>query len=234
MLARLFSLLTMTLDKLTSAVYNDIQSGLAGFNANPSMSLEQLADECLEVRDAVVREWWLKGLLRRHELSRAINCVSVDCADQNKCTCVGLPAKNARHFEIPQLLESIGDDALEFVGTTDRSLSYDVYFTKEAAQMHKHKRRNANKPYVYIERALNSNGMYDCWLYNAPFVTNLAVIGIFKDPRQLAEFNCCGNPEEYEDFGSVSNEVKDRLIKKKIQYYRQFYPQPQQTNLIPR
>lgn len=46
----------MTLDKITSAIYNDIQSGLAGMNANPTMSMEQLADEVVEERQAVIKE----------------------------------------------------------------------------------------------------------------------------------------------------------------------------------
>ena len=153
----------MTLDKTVSAIINDVQSGLAGYNANLSMSELQLADEVVEEREAVVREMWLQGLLRRNDLLQAINCIQVDCADMNKCPCIGLKAaKNARHFEIPPVLEVIGSDAIEFVGSTDHSVFFDVYSTKTNADFHRYKRRNANKPYVYIDHTINENGMYDC------------------------------------------------------------------------
>jgi hypothetical protein len=75
--------------------------------------------------------------------------------------------------------------------------------------------------------------MYDGWIFNLPFVKRITVIGIFKDLRQLEEFNCCDS-EEFLDFGSVSNEVKTRLTKKKLQYYRQNLTPPQPNNLVPR
>lgn len=46
----------MELSKIASAVYNDLESGLSGFNANPNISLEQLEDECIETRLAVIKE----------------------------------------------------------------------------------------------------------------------------------------------------------------------------------
>jgi hypothetical protein len=46
----------MELSKIASAIYNDLQSGLVGFNANPTISLEQIEDECVEKRQAVIKE----------------------------------------------------------------------------------------------------------------------------------------------------------------------------------
>ena len=46
----------MELSKIASAIYNDLVSGLSGINANPNISLEQLEDECIEVRQAVIKE----------------------------------------------------------------------------------------------------------------------------------------------------------------------------------
>ena len=223
----------MELSKIASAIYNDIMAGLSGMNANPTISLEQLEDEIIEERTAVIKEWYAKNLLKNHDLMMAINCVPVKCEDQNKCCEEGLPKKYALHFEIPQLMDGIGRDAIEFVGSTDRHVSYDVYFSLEALEYRKHKKRVSNKPYVYIERTPNANNMYDCWIFGAPFVKSIAVIGIFRDLRQLDQFNCCNSPE-FLDFGSISNEVKRRLTAKKIQYYRQYFVQPHPTDLVPR
>lgn len=230
-LARSFSF-NMELSKIASAIYNDVMGGLSGMSANPTISLEQLEDEVVEERQTVIKEWFNKGLLKKDDLMIAINCIDVDCADPGKC-CDSPSGKSALHFEIPQLLDDLGESAIYYVGSVDRTVPYDVYFSPSAMAMHKYKRRGKDKPYVYIEKTPNVNGMYDGWIFNLPFVKRITVIGMFKDLRQLEEFNCCDSAE-FLDFGSVSNEVKSRLTKKKLQYYRQYVVQPQPNNLVPR
>lgn len=90
----------------------------------------------------------------------AINCIDVDCADPSKC-CDNPSGKTALHFEIPQLVDDLGDDALSYVGSTDRQVPYKVYLTPYGLKYQKYKKRNANKPYVYIERTPNEHNMYD-------------------------------------------------------------------------
>lgn len=221
----------MELSKIASAIYNDIVSGLAGMNANPTISLEQLEDEVVEERQSVIKEWFNKGFLRADDLMVAINCIDVDCKDPAKCC--NHSDKSNLHFEIPQLMDDLGESAIYYIGSIDRKFPYEVYFSPTAMSMHKYKRRGKTKPYVYIEKTPNENNMYDGWIYNVPFIKRISVIGIFKDLRQLEEYNCCNSPE-FLDFGSVSNEVKSRLTKKKLQYYRQYLAQPQPNNLIPR
>lgn len=46
----------MTINELTSAIYNDVTSGLVASNSNPTISLDQLADEVVDTRAAVVLE----------------------------------------------------------------------------------------------------------------------------------------------------------------------------------
>lgn len=222
----------MELSKIASAIYNDVMGGLSGMNANPTISLEQLEDEVVEERQTVIKEWFNKGLLKKDDLMVAINCIDVDCADPTKCCSIS-SNKSALHFEIPQLMDDLGESAIFYIGSVDREVPYDVYFSPSALTMHKYKRRGKDKPYVYIEKTPNENNMYDGWIYNLPFVKRITVIGIFKDLRQLEEFNCCSSPE-FLDFGAVTNEVKNRLTKKKLQYYRQYVSQPQPNNLIPR
>lgn len=222
----------MTISSLASAIYNDVVSGLSGMNVNPNMSLEQLEDECAEMRAAVIKEYYLKGLLKPSDFTVAINCVDVDCEDRSKC-CANPSGKMAAHFEIPQLMDDLGDSAILYIGSTDRENSFKVYTNPISMKYNKYKRRGADKPYVYIEKTPNEHNMFDGWVFNAPFVKRLTVIGVFKDLRQLEEFNCCNNPE-FTDFGSISIEVKDRLTRKKLQYYRQYIQQPHQTDGLPR
>lgn len=221
----------MTLDKITSAILNDLNAGLNNANASPAISELQLEDEVIEMRHAVIKEWYLKGLIKPEDIMSAINCIPVDCADPSKC-CIP-SGKTQLHFEIPRLIDDLGDSAINYIGSTDRTTSYDVYFNRDAVKMHNHKRRGADKPYVYIEKTPNANGKYDGWIYNLPFVKRITIIGAFHDPRDLDEYACC-NAQEYLDLGAISNEVKAKLTAQKVQYYRQLLQVPQQNNLIPR
>ena len=223
----------MEFSKLVSSIYNDIVAGLAGHNANPTISMEQLEDEVVEMRQAVVKDFYLKNLLNKDDLAIALNCVEVDCADPAKC-CSMSSGKTQLHFEIPQLMDDIGEDAIKFIGSTDREVSYDVVFDKSEIKSRQYRRRGGDAPYVYIEKTPNERGFYDGWIYNLPFVKRIAVIGIFKDLRQLEELTCSCQTFDYLDFGAISTEIKDRLVKKKLQYYRQYPQQPQPNNLTPR
>lgn len=94
-------------------------------------------------------------------MALAINCIEVDCKDPNKCPCKQVPGKTIQHFEIPQLMDGLGKDAILYIGSTDRTTSYRVYFNLEAVKFQKYRRRDFNKPYVYIEKTPNENNMYD-------------------------------------------------------------------------
>jgi hypothetical protein len=37
--------------------------------------------------------------------------------------------------------------------------------------------------------------MLDCFLFNAPLLEQVSVVGVFKDPRQLTKYSCCNNQE---------------------------------------
>lgn len=216
----------MNVNQIASAIINDLFSGNLVSLSNRSMvSIEQLTDEVIETRNAVIKDWYIKSNLNLGDMMTAINCVEVDCKDQNKCSCMSslANAKMAKHFEIPQLMPGLGADALAFVGSTDRSHAFKVYYNLEAIKYQqyyqKYRKRYNPKPFVYVEKTPNENGMYDCWIFDAPFVQYVAVIGIFKDPRQLEQYNCCDNID-YLEMGAISNEIKNRILQKKIQLYR--------------
>ena len=208
----------MDINKTASAIWNDIEGGLSNMNANPNISIEQLEDEIIECRESVIKEWYLKGLLKPHDLMLSINCIDVDCADPANC-CVTPSGKSELHFEIPVLLNDLGIDAIDWIGTIDKEIRYDVYYTRDALKYRKYKRRGANKPYVFIDKTPNKNGMYDGWIFNVPFVKRISIVAIFKDPRQLEYFNCC-DAHDFLELGSITNEVKRRLTEQKLRYYR--------------
>lgn len=209
----------MTLEQLKSAIYNDVVGGLKGIGVNVNMSLEQLEDDIIDERLIILKEYGVKNMLPKKDLLMSINCIELDCKPMDKCPCGGSYTKPLQHFEIPQLLNDFGEEAIEFVGSIDKNIQFTAY-TSMAYQMHRFKRRGANKPFVYIETTPNENNMYDCWVFNAPLLKRLSMVAIFKDPRQLMQFDCCMT-EDTINFNFIDNEIKRRLTEKKIRYYRQ-------------
>lgn len=61
----------------------------------------------------------------------------------------------------------------------------------------------------------------------------ISIIGVFKDLRQLSQYSCCTNTE-YLDFGTISDEVKNRVKKDKTVFYREQRILPSPTDLMPK
>lgn len=194
-------------------------SGLRGISSNPTISLEQLEDDIIDERLLVLKEFGAQNALPIKDLLLSLNCVQLDCKSLDKCPCGTSYTKPQLHFEIPQILNDMGEQSVDFIGSVDKSVQFVVY-TSTAFQMHQFKRRGADKPYVYIDTTPNENNMYDCWVFNAPLLKTLSVVAIFKDPRQLMNYSCCNN-DDIINYNFIDNEVKRRVTEKKIKYYRQ-------------
>ena len=214
----------MTLNQTASAIINDLFGGNMIPSSNRSLlSIEQMEDEVIAERVLIAKEWYLRNQLKPIDLAYSINCIEIDCANQNKCPCKDIPAKYVQHFEIPKLMTGLGRDAIVFIGSVDRAVSYRVYYNLEAIKYQKYRRRDADRPYVYIEKTPNANGMYDGWLFNAPLAKYISVMAVFEDPRQLESFNCCEGGE-YLEMGPISSELIRRILAKKVSLYRQLPP----------
>lgn len=212
------------IDKLVSAVRNDVNAGLRGYHQNPSMSLEQLADDIVSERLQIIKEYQLKGILPIKDLAISINCIPIDCKDIEKCRkCSNLEGTATKHFEIPQIVNDFGTDAIIYIGSVDRQNPF-TYYTSltEYNTYNKYRRRGKNKPYVYIDTTPNENGMYDCFVFNAPLISSISVTAVFKDPRQLCNYDC--PVEDTHNLSWIDNEIKSRVTKKKLYYYRQAAP----------
>lgn len=204
--------------KLASAIYNDIVSGLRGYSSNPTLSMDQLEDDIIDERLQIIKEYSLKGLLPKKDLLLSINCIQTDCKALDSCPCNNSGILTA-HFEIPQLLTEI-EDGIEFLGTIDKSEQFIYYTSPISLQYHRYRKRCQNRPYVYIDTTPNENNMYDCWIFNAPLIKQVSIIGIFKDPRQLEVYGCCNNID-INNMTFIDTEIKKRLVEKKLRYYRQ-------------
>lgn len=216
------------IEKLADAIINDVRAGLAGYHTNMSLSKEQLMQDIIDERLLIIKEYTLKGLLPVQDLMLSINCIDVECNNLNRCKCSeSTCGKPQAWFQIPQILLDWGaDKAIKYIGSTDRQHSFLVYFSslEKVNTFRKYRKRGKNKPWVYIDITPNSEGMLDCFIFNAPLLKQVSVTAIFKDPRQLEGIDCC-NPESQLDdnFSFINSIVKDRLTRKKIMYYRQNY-----------
>lgn len=210
------------IEKLASAIRNDVVGGLRGYHTNLSMSLEQLMDEIVDERLQILKEYSLKGVLPVKDLYLSINCVPVDCKDLERCRCAGQDdcLTPTAHFEIPQIVNDYGSLSIDYIGSTDRQNPFIYYTSSTAYRYHKYRKRGKNRPYVWIDTTPNENGMYDCFVFNAPLLGQVSITAIFKDLRQLERYACCVELRD-DNMTFINNEIKKRLTEKKIRYYKQ-------------
>lgn len=151
----------MELNKLASAILNDILSGLRGITSNISLSVEQLEDDIVDERLTIIKEYALKGLLPVKDLVTSINCLEVDCKPIENCNLcnsnLNVRETNIPHVEIPQIVTDLGVDAIQYFGTVDRNTPFKIY-TDISYQYHKYNRWLGRKPYIYIDTAPNEMG----------------------------------------------------------------------------
>ena len=221
----------MQVEKLASAIYNDVVSGLVGINSNPTLSMDALEDDVVDERLQIIKEYSMKNLIPRKDLMYAINCIELDCQSLDKCCNTSNFSKPELHFEIPQLVNDFGDSAIEYIGSTDKQVPF-KYYTTVAFKHHGTKLRGKDKPYVYIQTTPNENNMYDGWVFNTSLLKRLTIIGIFKDLRQLDNYGCC--QEDLNNMTFIDTEIKKRLTEKKLRYYRQFLQSPHSNDQVPR
>ena len=211
------------IEKLASAIKNDVVSGLKGYHTNMSMSIEQLCQDIVDERLQILKEYSLKGVLPLKDLYVSINCIQVDCENIERCKCHtynDCSDQPIAHFEIPQILNDYGNLSIDYIGSTDRQLPFIFYTSATAFRYHKYRKRGKNKPYVWIDTTPNKRGMYDCFVFNAPLLDKVSISAIFKDLRQLENFECCANLQD-DNMTFINNEIKRRVTEKKIRYYRQ-------------
>lgn len=209
------------ISKLADAIINDVRSGLQGIHHNSSISKEQLMDDIVDERLIILKEYSLKGILPLKDLYISINCIKIDCdTTLERCGCGNDNSDCSTyqaHFEIPQIVNDYGAASINYIGSTDRQNSFVWYTSPESFRYHQYRKRGKNKPYVWIDTTPNKNNMYDCFLFNAPLVTEISISAIFKDIRQLDKYGCC---QENDNVTFINNEIKKRLTEKKLRYYR--------------
>ena len=179
----------------------------------------------------ILKEYAAQGAIDHRDLYLSINCIDVDCKDIERCKCNTTTDCSTvqAHFEIPQIANDFGDYSISYIGSADREIPFVYYTSHTALKNHKYRKRGKNKPYVWIDSSPNENGMLDCFVYNAPLLSQVSVTAIFKDPRQLEQYNCCTEMQDDNKI-FIDAEIVDRVTKKYLTYYRQLYMPPMPNN----
>jgi hypothetical protein len=142
--------------KLASAIYNDTMSGLRGMHSTPTMSIEQLEDDIVDERLQIIKEYSLKGVFPKNDLLLSLNCIEVDCESLDRCRCtVSACEEPVAHFQLPQVALDFGIDAIEYIGTTDRSSSFVTYTNPHLIKYNKYRKRANSKPFVFLDMTPN-------------------------------------------------------------------------------
>lgn len=223
-----------SIERLADAVFNDVVSGLRGYHQNMSMSKEQLQEEIVQMRLAVIKEYMLKGILPIDDLVMSINCIPVDCETLDKCKCRGkVCGTPMAHFQIPQILLDFGlGNSIKYLGSSDKEHPFLVYTHNidKIKTLQQYRKRGKDRPWVFIDVTPNSEGLLDCYIFGASLIKQVSIVAIFKDPRQLEGFQCnCDEENEQNRITHMDDNlnfldivIKDRLTQQKLKYYRQY------------
>jgi hypothetical protein len=228
----------MTLEQLTSAIYNNVVSGLKGTNVNVPITHEHIEDSIINERLLIIKEYMIKGILPRKDFLVPIPCITLDCQPIEKCpitppNCGGnKTGTNYLHFEIPQVIQDFGEEAIEYIGSKDRMNPFKIYIDNNYIY-NTFRTRRASKPFVWIDMVPNVNNKYDGYVFNAPMMKELTAILIPKDPRQLSEFSCCTN--DTNSFSFFAGDIEKRVSEKFLRYFRQlvYIQQPGDNSVKP-
>ena len=211
-------------EKIVSIIYNSIVGGLSGFTSNPNISRDQIEEEVVIERQNLIKKYIANDLLPRRDLLIPINCIQVDCMSLDKCDCIkGLESPPVGHFEIPQLINDFEYESLEYVGSSDKRNPFKIYYSFRGLELNKYRKSKKKRPFVFVDTTPNRNSMYDCFIFDAPFIKQLSVIGIFKDVRQLENYGCCSfiNEDDAVDpLGYLNKEIISNVTAKYLTWYK--------------
>lgn len=214
----------MVFEKLASAIRNNVVSGLRGYHTAESFTLEQIEDDIVDVRLQLITQLAQQGVLPLKDLLLEINCIPVDCKNIEKCfTCKGeLEGTPTMHFEIPQVYFGTAGNYISYIGSPDKQNPFLIYTSPKQIKMKNYRRRKVtSRPYVFVDTTPNENGFYDCWVYNAPLLKRVTIVALFKDPRQLCNYDNCNQINNDDNLNPLNNEIKKLLTEQYLRYYRQ-------------
>lgn len=221
-----------SLAALVSMVSNNVSGGLRG-QANFTYSREQIADEIALTRNAILKEYALKGVrLSRQDLVQQVAHLRVELRDltgeQGGPVLAGLPLPDSRtpYVRLPALSTLLGSDCIEYLGgvnlRSDLKRSWDPVPGYAEFDL-----LTGRQPYVWLDGQggwlLNLKGSFSVQRYRV-----LTLRAVLEDPMSINEFE--GNSLDWEDPypmpDFIADQVVQKITNKYISMYGRLNPQP--------
>lgn len=202
-----------TLFDIASAIDNHLKAGLKG-TANEPYSIDQIIDECLNLRASIAKDMALAGQ-STHDLTQTISCIKLDCEDISMCCGIETYDKKL-HFKIPQPMSFISDP-IKYVGLTDRSLEFTIIKgpTWKVPEYNRYLKKN---PRVWFHP-----NKQDGFIFNPPsedleFIT---IDFIPENPTDLYQYGCCPVTGFEDDAVSIPDWMQDTIMTTVINRFSQ-------------
>jgi len=223
----------MTLDQMVGAIQNNIGAGLKE-TYNFPYSREQIWDQISNLRSDIIYKLSKTGKLNPTNFAQTPSTFNIELIPgPYPHTSYDEAGNEVPGVVIPKLAQTFDNKALVYFGPSDMSLNMTMYYTMDAADMHKYNRVIGNRPYAVIGNAQTAEGDLPVYLFNlgpTPF-KYITVRAIFDDPvRVIEEFDelYAGEVEFPAPLG-IQEMIIDMLADKYITYYRKL-AHPNESN----
>jgi hypothetical protein len=223
----------MTANELTSAIKNRIYDGLSGTISDQSISTHQLFDEIDLVRADFVNKYSMTSKLNTKYLLQSLDNLEIKCtslAYTSKCDAFRHLNDEVPALEIPALMATPDDSAIEFLGLTNKQEKFAVYYSTSDIQNHRVRIRTSKKPFVWVDTTINANGMNTLYFFNLGKFNPLKYVSIraiFNHPSSVLPFDPQYLDREYAAPAHMQMAILDAVTEKYIRYYRQMHTVPQ-------
>jgi len=214
----------MTVKEIGSAIRNNISDGLKGEIPTNSYSREQLIDQAFIYRNRIIMESSKNKNYNLTPFYQTVDAIPIAEFDLSKHKNIKSGISQS-YIKIPILAPTFSDMSIEYIGPANMMKSFKIYYdTKFAA--HSGRLRTAKNPFAYVDMGSAENGYINAILDNLDKVKNLRYLsarGIWANPLDLKNFDCCSDMEDKEFPAPlyIQDMIIEKLTERFIRYYRQ-------------
>tara|TARA_R110000765_G_scaffold214255_2_gene319326 strand:+ start:13 stop:702 length:690 start_codon:yes stop_codon:yes gene_type:complete len=214
----------MTHNELASTIRNRVADGLSGNIADQAFSVEQLMAEIDLTRADIINKREQTAKLDSKYLMQKIDIIPIVCKPMSEDCIYQEPGGDIPSINVPKIMPTFGDDAIEYLGTVNMQERFSVYYHPDDIQHHKVRVRTAHRPFAWVDLAPNKEDMMTIWFFNFGKFNPLKFMkirAIFEHPTRVGTLDPSIFDAEYPAPLHVQNTIVDTLTEKYVRYYRQ-------------
>jgi len=195
---------------IASAIQNHISAGLKGTNNEP-YSVEQIIDEILVSRAAIIKAEEDNSRLDSRDLVQSISCIELDC--ENISLCCNVETYNMdrfKHFKMPKPAAYVSEP-IKYIGLVDRSMSFNIVkgSTWDTVDYSKFNKYIKPKPKVWIHPNREDGFIIDPPTEDLKYIT---IDFIPENPTDLYQYACCPINNFEDDAKTIPNWMVDTIM----------------------